>query len=106
MGFPWRKFFTAVEFAAPLVLGGTPAAPFATAITKGIMVAEAAQKDGDQKLSGADKLNLAVGEVKVALGAGGVEPALTDEAIAHSISAVVDVAKIKAQLTDKIAPAA
>lgn len=106
MGFPWRKFFSAVEFVAPLVLQGTPAGPFATVITKGILVAEAAQKDGDEKLTGQDKLNLAVAEVKTALGAGGVDPALTDDAIAHSISAVVDTAKIKTQLHDKLAPAA
>jgi hypothetical protein len=106
MGFPWRKMFNGIETFAPLVLAGTPAAPFVTPIIKGIMVAEAAQKDGDEKLSGADKLNLAVAEVKTALSAGGVDPALTDEAIAHSISAVVDTVKIKDQLHEKIAAAA
>lgn len=106
MGFPWRKFFTAVEFFAPIVLQGTPAGPFVTPIVKGIMVAEAAQKDGEQKMSGAEKLNLAVAEVKTALSAGGVDPVLTDDAIAHSISAVVDTVKIKDQLHAKIAPAA
>ncbi|SRR5712692_3620558 len=97
----WIKL---IEQLAPVILGATPLGPITPFVVLGINSAEAMHgATSDDKLTHAVEIaKLSVGAVNQQAGKILVDPVLSDDALKHGISTVVDVVNIVHKSHEKL----